>query len=218
MAEYNNAIFPAQIVAYILSALLILSLFKSNKYSHKGNALFISALWIWNGVVLQIVFFSQYHPQYYFWGALFVIQGLLFGWNALKGKLTFTFRGNIHSWLGLIFIAYGLIIYPMIGSLAGHPYPLGPIFGVAACPTVIFTFGCLMLTGGKIPLYLLYFPLFWAVISLYAILKMGILADIGETIIAIVSVFMIIRSRNYTPARAPKTQVALNTEVDYHRF
>jgi hypothetical protein len=193
MAEYNEAIFPAQIVVYAFAALFLISIFRGSKFLFKVNTLFIAFIWAWNGIVQQGIFFSQYHPQYYFWGIIWLFQAVLIAWYGLKNNLEFRFNNGVYSYLGLLFIAYALIIYPTIGALAGHPYPRGPIFGVAPCPTVIFTFGSLLFLQKKIRPYVMYFPLLWAIMGLFPVIKMGVLADIGEILIGIITFLMILR-------------------------
>lgn len=41
----------------------------------------------------------------------------------------------------MLLILYALIGYPAFGYFAGHHYPSVPVFGVAPCPTTIFTIG-----------------------------------------------------------------------------
>jgi hypothetical protein len=54
------------------------------------------------------------------------------------------------------------------------------MFGVAPCPTVIFTFGLLLLTSTSMPKYLLPIPLIWSVVSgLSAPLNYGVYDDFG---------------------------------------
>jgi len=63
--------------------------------------------------------------------------------------------------VGWLMVAHALLVYPLLGVLAGHVYPRQPMFGAAARPTVIFTFG-LLLTSTRVPKYLLLVPFAWA--------------------------------------------------------
>jgi hypothetical protein len=53
------------------------------------------------------------------------------------------------------------------------------MFGVAPCPTTIFTFGLLLWTRGRVPGWLLAVPTLWALIGFTAALTLGILEDTG---------------------------------------
>ena len=61
-------------------------------------------------------------------------------------------------------IVYAMLLYPAIGALAGQSYPAVPVFGVAPCPLVIFTFGVLLLAD-PLPLRLLIVPLLWSLVG-----------------------------------------------------
>jgi hypothetical protein len=61
-------------------------------------------------------------------------------------------------------IIYAMLLYPAIGALAGQNYPAVPVFGVAPCPLVIFTFGVLLLAD-PLSLRLLIVPLLWSLVG-----------------------------------------------------
>jgi hypothetical protein len=53
-----------------------------------------------------------------------------------------------------LLIVHAMLVYPVLGIVSGHVYPGQPIFGVAPCPTTIFTFGLLLLltaTRAQVP-------------------------------------------------------------------
>lgn len=194
MAEYNTAIWPAQVVFYIFSIFFVYTSFKKYKYSNAVNILILTSLWTWNGSVTLLIYFSGFHPQYYLWGPIWIFQGLLICYHGIvQNNITFKIRGDIYSVTGLIFIVYALAIYPLICSWFGHSFPKGPIFGAAPCPTVIFTFSVFLFSENRVKPYLLYFPLLWAFMSLYPIIGMGVYADIGEIIAAVVSFALILK-------------------------
>lgn len=132
------------------------------------------------GAVYHIGFFSAINPLAYVFGAFFLLQGLLFLWKgALSPSLSFSPRRDLYGWTGGLFLAYAMIVYPVLGSIAGHTYPASPVFGVAPCPTTIFTFGLLLWTRGRVPGWLLLIPVTWSVIGVSAALQLGILEDLG---------------------------------------
>jgi len=161
-----------------------------------GNILILSSLWIWNGAVTLLMFFTGFHAQYYLWGVVWMLQGLAICYTGIyKKQLNFRIKKDGYTLTGLIFIFYALVAYPLIGAWLGHPFPKGPMFGTAPCPTVIFTFAVFLFSETRINPSLIYFPLLWAVMSLYPIIGMGIYADIGELIAAVVA-FAFIKIRN----------------------
>ena len=199
MMEYNNAIWPLQIITYVLAVFFIINSIKKWKISNEINTVIISLLWIWNGAITLILVFSEFQKQYYFWGCLWILQGILFLiFGIFKDKFNYKLQKNWYSYIGILFMLYALVIYPLLGFLKGHGFPNGPIFGVAPCPVVVFTFGALLLVNKKMNISVLFFPLLWAIMSLYPIIAMGIIEDVGEIIAAIIGFILIIyRNKHY---------------------
>ncbi len=99
-----------------------------------------------------------YTPAYAF-GLLFIIQGVLFLVSVLKPRLSFGFKGGAYSIEGILFIAYAMVGYPVLGYFLGHMYPQSSFLVGFACPTTILTFGLLLLTDKKVPKLFLAIPL-----------------------------------------------------------
>lgn len=178
--EYNPAVWPMQIITYVLAVGVIVLLFVKWKQSSRVIASVIAFLWLWSGLVAIILFFGTVSSQYYFWGSLWIIQGLVFiYYGVLKPGFQFRFSKDLSVYLGFLLILYALVVYPIIGALSGHAFPGGPIFGVAPCPVCIFTFGVFMMTRRRIPVYIFVFPLIWSILGIYAAIRMNVFADIG---------------------------------------
>jgi hypothetical protein len=79
--------------------------------------------------------------------------------------------------MGLALVAYALVLYPLIGALAGDHYPGMPVFGIAPCPVVIFTFGLLLMASTHVSRWLLVVPLAWALVGGSASFLLGIPQD-----------------------------------------
>lgn len=134
------------------------------------------------------MFFAAINPAAYLFAALFVGQGLAFlAYGAFRNRLDLAFRSNWRGVLGLIVIAYAAVIYEVLGFFAGHGWPRAPLFGVAPCPTTVFTFGVLMLTTQPIPFWLLVIPLAWAAIGSTAAMLLGVPEDLGMLVAAVVA-------------------------------
>jgi len=96
-----------------------------------------------------------------------------------------------------------MLIYPLLGIALKHDYPRAPMFGVAHCPTVIFTLGLLLWTdNGKLPRYVLVIPLIWSVIGFTAAISLGIREDIGLLVAGIVTLLLLMA----TPKEAPASE------------
>ncbi len=198
--QYNEAVFPAQIILYLLAFVAIYCVSIIWRRAGKITGIILSLLWLWMGVVYHLIFFSSINPAAYVFGILFIIQALLFLYYAVfRDKLFFIFKPDRYGITGLFFIFYALIIYPVSGYLLGHSYPYAPGFGLP-CPTVIFTFGFLLFSVEKCPPPLLIIPILWAIIGFTSVFQFGMYEDISLILTAVLSTIFLLY-RNYSLAK-----------------
>lgn len=192
-ATYNQAIWPMHIVTYALGILSIILAIKKTKYSDRIISTVLCFLWFWSGIAFGIIFFSRINSIWYRLGFILILQSILFFMYGFgfHPPLSFKFRKEPYSFLGIMMILYALVFYPIVGYLTGHNYPGYPIFGTAPFPVCIFTFGILLITDGRVTPPVLIIPLFWAIGGFVNILTYGIYADIGEVAFAIIGTVMI---------------------------
>jgi hypothetical protein len=198
--EYNLSVWPMQIALVLIAILaIILSIRKINR-SDKIISIALAFFWLWIGIVYHFAYFTSINKAAYFFGALYIIQGLLFLFvGGMKSKLSFKFQPNSYGIVGSLFILYALIIYPGLGYFFGHVYPKNPTFGLP-CPTTIFTFGLLLWTDKNVPKYILAIPLIWSIIGFVAALSLGVKEDYGLLIAGVLgSILIIIRDHSGNP-------------------
>ena len=97
----------------------------------------------------------------------------------------------MRSWAGGALIFYAFLIYPILGMRAGHGLMAGPMFGVAPCPTTIFTIGLLLLARGKWVPWLSIIPILWSLVGLAAALQLGIPEDFGLPVAGVLLAIML---------------------------
>ncbi len=178
--SYNRTIWPVHIVGYGLAGFVLWATLTNRYWNWRAASGVLSLLWLWNGIAYHLAFFTSINPVAYGFAILFVAQGLLFFASALSERGPYFVVGK--DWrtaIALATITYALIIYGVLGSLAGHGWPRAPVFGVAPCPTTIFTFGVLMLAGPSVPGWLAAFPIVWALIGSTAAVLLGVPEDLG---------------------------------------
>jgi hypothetical protein len=193
--EYNSAVFPFQIVLFASAIYIIYLAFSIKKYTNKIISVILSFYWLWIGIVYHILFFAKINPAAYVFGIIFILQGILFfKIGFIDKKLEFEVSKNWKTYIGVLFILYALIIYPVLGYIGGHIYPESPTFGLP-CPTVIFTFGILLWVKKRFPLYLLVIPFIWSIIGLSAAINLGIREDFGLIVAGLIgSIFLILEN------------------------
>jgi hypothetical protein len=165
-SAYNAAIWPAQIVAYALGFAAVGALLTGHPARHRTILAVLSLLWAWNGLAYQLAFFSTINPAGKVFAALFIVQAALFAAHAVMASdLRFEIRPHWRSIAGLALIVFAVLVYEVLGVIAGHGLMQGPLFGVAPCPTTIFTIALLLLARGRSVVWLSLIPIVWALIG-----------------------------------------------------
>lgn len=190
--RYNVAVCPAQLFLYAMGIFAICLALQRTADLSKSISFILALFWIWMGLVYHLWFFSVINRAALIFAAFFVLQGILFFIaGVLKHQLRFRFRANLYGIIGSVFLIYALIAYPAFGYWLGHRYPAAPTFGLP-CPTTIFTFGMLLWTDRRVPLYLLLVPLAWSFIGFWAAIFLGITEDYGLLAAGLLGSFLII--------------------------
>jgi hypothetical protein len=178
-AQYNQAVWPAQVVAYLLAACMLAALaFGRAAWRGRVVAGGLAVMWLWTGVAYHWIQFAAINKAAWAFGGLFVLQGVLFAHAAFVGKLQFAAGGRgWPRWIGGFLIAYASVVYPLIGIAIGPGYPETPMFGITPCPVTLFTFGLLLWSTSRVSRWLLVIPLAWSLIGGSAALLLQVPQD-----------------------------------------
>jgi hypothetical protein len=118
---------------------------------------------------------------------VFILESFLLAGGAVAAReVSFRIVRDFRSIAGMAFIVYVVVLYPMLGIWAGHGLMAGPMFGVAPCPTVIFTIGLLLVARGRLIAWLSIIPFLWSLVGLAAALQLDIREDFGLPVAGIV--------------------------------
>ena len=192
--KYNRAIWPAQVLAYILGIVALALAFRESRLSTRVIPGILALFWIWMGVFYHILHFSVINPTARIFGIFFIFQGLLFLLvGTIFGRLAFRFDLRRLPIIGACFILYAMVVYPLLGISFGHSYPRSPMFGVAPCPTTIFTFGLLLWGATRsVPAYVLVIPFFWSLLGMSAAVNLQVPQDYGLIVAGVVGTALIL--------------------------
>ena len=165
-ADYNAAIWPAQIAAYLLGGAAVALLVRKAQGADRIIAGILALMWLWTGIAYHGLWFSSINNAAWIFAVLFILQGcyLLYA-GVYRRQIRFGLRPGLLTVIGGAFVAYAAMIYPAIGTAIGHGWPEMPMFGVTPCPVTIFTFGLFLLTVRPVPLRLLAIPFIWSLIG-----------------------------------------------------
>lgn len=201
LRNYNLAVWPAQVILNVLGLIVVYLSVMKTKYSDHLIRYSIALLWLWMGIVYHIGYFSTINPAAYLFGVAFILQGVFFVISGfLHDRLSFRYRWDGYGLTGGIMVLYALVFYPALGLIFGHTFPNSPTFGLP-CPTTIFTFGILLWTEGKVPLFVIVIPFLWSLLGSTAAVKFGVIEDVGLLIAGITGTVMLMRRRRKEAAR-----------------
>ena len=208
-ARYNAAIWPAQIVAYVLGLVGLAAVWSGRPITSRLILFILAIMWAWNGIGYHLVFFSTINPAAKIFAAIFVVQAVLLAVSATATKdLCFDIRRDFRSIASFAVIAYAVLIYPIVGVLAGHGLLAGPMFGVAPCPTTIFTIGILLMARGRWVVWLSIIPLLWSLVGFAAAWQFAIPEDFGLALAGLVLLMFLAVGPPTLPADSRVSQQA----------
>ena len=131
---YNDTIWPAQIVAYVLGIAGGASgaAADAGRRAHRAGG--AGPFWLWNGIVYHLgVFPADQLCRARLCRAVHA-AGSAAGGSAIRGRRQLRFGPTLSAGAGLAFALFALVVYPLLAWLAGHGWPRAAMFGVAPTP------------------------------------------------------------------------------------
>lgn len=179
-ATYNTAIWPLQIAAAGLGLLAITLLFWRPNWADRAIAAILCIFWSEMALGYHWMYFSAINDAAFVFGALFALAALVFlVEGVIRDRMDFAIIPGFRAWLAAACVTYSFVVYPLLGLLVTHPYPETPLFGVAPCPTTIFTLGLLLLVSHPRPWMPALIPLLWGVVGGSASFLLDVPQDFG---------------------------------------
>jgi hypothetical protein len=204
--DYNLAIWPKQVFAYALGLVALLAAFSRRDDASRLAFAALAVLWTFVGIGYHLMFFAQINPLAPVFAGFFVVQAILLVASAIRpGDLGLRIGWNLRSVAGLSCILYAVVIYPILGIRAGHGGMAGPMFGVAPCPTTIFTLGILMIARGRWVIWLSIIPVLWSLVGLAAAVQLGIPEDLGLPVAGAVLIAVLAKLRDRDAMAGPES-------------
>jgi hypothetical protein len=197
-ASYNTAIWPAQIVAYLLGAIALAALLRPGRASDRIVSAVLGLMWLFTGILYHGAFFSSVNKAAFAFGVLFVVEGVaLLYTGVVRDGLRFAINYGFGAVIGAGFILYASLVYPLIGIATGHSWPALPMFGVTPCPVTIFTFGLLLMTTRRFSYWLLVIPFIWSLIGGSAAILLDVWQDWLLLVCGLIAVpIIVVRDRH----------------------
>ena len=142
--SYNTALWPAALALWVASLAIFVLVLRGQRID-RVVSLLLAVHWAWSAILYHFVYFAPINPVAYLFGALFLLEALLFGWAGLKQEpIRYVYERTTMHMIGVALAVYALS-YPLFTIAFVQPYPFTPTFGVP-CPTTLFTV-CLLYTS-----------------------------------------------------------------------
>ena len=176
VSAYNVSIFPMQIITLVVAIILTYLLFvRPSTAVNKLIKAYLSLTFVW--FVFMFPFEGVFKIGF---GLVHIAIAILFFIDIFTAKVEFKFpetSGKRYFMLFLIFSAFAL--YPLIEYMSGHLYPKILLFGVAPCPTILFSLALLIGAVPKVGRLIFILLIFSAIFSgLSAPIMLGVWADL----------------------------------------
>ena len=186
-ADYNQSVWPFQVLAAGLGVMVLVFLFVEREWADRTIAGILAAFWAVMAVGYHWLFFSVINPAAYLFGGLFLVVAVVFLIEGVvRAHTHFRMQWNWRGWLAMALVGYSMVVYPVLGLVMTHPYPETPLFGVAPCPTTIFTLGLLLLASHPHPVLIAAVPLVWTAVGGSAAVLLSVPQDWGLFVAALV--------------------------------
>lgn len=160
LAAYNEAMWPAHLIFVLLGAFALVISLRQRWMETRMAPLIMAGVFFWVGYGYYILEFSDLSWAAKIFASLFIAEGLFFlGLSGLGKGLPIGGSSKTAILVAILICTYGVLGHPALvtkGSL--NPQSLSS-FGVHPLPTLIFTFGLLVLVRGKLKWALLPLPL-----------------------------------------------------------
>lgn len=177
-SAYNQAVWPLQVLAYLAGLGCVALLVWTSRLATAVIGGVLGAMWLVNGIGYHWLFFAPINPAARLFAVVFVLEAILLAAAAfIWPTLRFRFGGSAASIFGAVCMFYAIALYPALGWLAGHRYPALPMFGIAPCPTTLFTIGVLLQAPWREVRWLVAIPVLWAGVGGTASFLLGVPQD-----------------------------------------
>jgi uncharacterized protein YjeT (DUF2065 family) len=159
----NTELWPLQIVA-LAAGIAILWLVWRGAYG-RAVAAVLAAAWTFVAWAYHFERYAAINTGALYYAAGFAIQAMLLVWCTVRRDgLRFELQPAPVRWVGLVLLAVGVVLYPLLAPLLGRPWTQAEVFAIAPDPTAVATIGLILLAKGRIA-FLLALPLLWCTVT-----------------------------------------------------
>lgn len=194
--QYNEAMWPAQVVLAALAVLCVLLVARPRPWSGTFISAGLALLWAWLAVAYHLSFFVRINSLAHGFAVVSLAGAGLFLWfGVVRRAMRFSLQDRCHKTAGVGLVIYALAVYPILSILTGHRYPAMPTFGLP-CPTAIFTIGMLVFMNPPAPRIVFVAPLLWCMVGVQAGFLLGVAPDLALGAAVPIGVWAVVHARS----------------------
>jgi hypothetical protein len=169
---HNDAFWPLHLLTLATGLAIVLLALRRPRGGGLWIAVILAALWAFVGGSFLWSRYAAINWAIVYVAPAFGVQALLLAIAAARGSLALD-RRDTGAWLGVVFMAIGIVAYPFLPPLFERPWRSAEVFGMAPDPTAIATIGALMTASGRLAPLLFAIPLLWLLLSGLTLETMG---------------------------------------------
>lgn len=167
LGRYNEAIFPLQILGFLLSFVAVYFAFKKTRTSDWIVIGILIFFYLWNALVFWLPAALDGNTSAYVLVAIFIFEAGYLLYAGIEKTLSFHYPHSAYGIVGMILIAFGLVLYPLLGLMLGRVYPQWIFSPMFPCPMNIWVMGMLLMTDKPLPRCLVMVPFLWGILGFF---------------------------------------------------
>ncbi|WP_038361759.1 DUF6064 family protein [Bosea sp. 117] len=168
----NAALWPLHVASVGAGLAIVLLVARRPQNAMPWTGLVLAAVWAFVGWSFLLNRYAAINWAILYIAPAFFLQSALLAIAAVLPRgLTIDGRAA-GGRTGLLVALAGLLLYPCLPLVSGHPWTSAEVFGIAPDPTAIVTLGLLLAARGPLLAVLLPIPLFWCLFSGLTLLAM----------------------------------------------
>lgn len=142
---HNLDVWPAHLAALVLGLALLWLATKRRAAAARTQAALLAAIWLWVGWAFHWQHYATINWAAQYFALAFALQAvLLLGLGTWPRDAHAPSTGVAVRNLGWLMTVAGVLLYPLAGLLAGHPWTQAEMFGITPEPTALATLGLLL--------------------------------------------------------------------------
>lgn len=185
---YNREVWPAHVASLIVGLALLGLVWRSVKGGERIASALLAIAWVWVAWAFHLERYATINPWATYLAVLFFLEAVMLLVIGLSsGGMRYREPVGARR-IGLMVLAYAVLVQPMLGLASGRTWLQLSTFGIGPDPTAAATLGFLLGLVGR-GRWLLFLPaLAWCLVTLLTSLAMDSLEGLGAGAAAVLAV------------------------------